>query len=148
DRAAAFKGGENGPVIVPGKPDESELLKRVTLPKGADGVMPARGDLLSKEQIARLREWIAQGASWPAEVRIAKHWAYVKPVRPELPQVQQTTWPRNAIDHFVLARLEKEGLKPSPEADRATLIRRLSLDLIGLPPTLAEVDAFVADQAP
>ncbi len=75
------------------------------------------------------------------------HWAYVKPVRPELPKVKHSHWPRNPIDIFILARLEKEKLKPAPEADRATLIRRLSLDLTGLPPTIAEVDAFVGDKS-
>src|SRR5207237_169341 len=96
---------------------------------------------------------IDQGADWPQMATIASaeqktHWAYVKPVRPELPVINDRAWPRNAIDYFVLARLEKEGLKPTPEADRLTLIRRLSLDLIGLPPTPEEADAFVKDNAP
>src|SRR5688572_10259903 len=84
----------------------------------------------------------------PASAAEAKHWAYVKPVRSALPVVQDADWPRNAIDHFVLARLDAEALKPSPEADRATLIRRLSLDLLGLPPTLSEVDGFLSDNSP
>ena len=75
------------------------------------------------------------------------HWAFKPPIRPPVPAVRDHLWPRNAIDHFVLARLESEGLTPSAEADRVTLIRRLSLDLIGLPPTIAEVDAFVADRS-
>src|SRR5581483_7186688 len=86
--------------------------------------------------------WIQQGAKWQA------HWSFIPPKRPELPAVQQKDWPRNAIDYFVLQRLEREGLKPSPEADRRTLIRRVSLDLTGLPPTPAEVAAFLADRSP
>src|SRR5207244_2614045 len=89
-----------------------------------------------------LRNWVDQGAKWQ------EHWAYVKPQRPPLPEVKRDAWIRNAIDSFVLARLESEKLVPSPEADRATLIRRVSLDLTGLPPTLAEVDNFLADQRP
>src|SRR5205085_12510491 len=86
--------------------------------------------------------WIAQGAAW------SEHWAFVAPVRPAPPAVDHSRWVRNAIDTFILARLDREGLKPSPEADRITLLRRLSLDLIGLPPTVAEVDAFLADDSP
>ncbi len=143
--AAMLKGGENGPAVVPGQPERSELLRRITLSKGSDGAMPARGEPLTQDQIALVRAWIAQGAKWPATPLSAQHWAYVKPTRPALPEVKDTTWPRNAVDHFILARLEQEGLRPSPEADRATLIRRLALDLIGLPPAPAEVDAFLAD---
>jgi hypothetical protein len=146
-RAAMLKGGENGPPVVPGKPDRSELIVRVSRAKGADGVMPARGETLSKAQIEILRAWIAAGAPWP-DSDGGKHWAYVKPARTPLPVVKDATWPRNAIDYFVLARLEKEGIQPSPEAARAVLLRRLSLDLIGLPPTPAEVDAFVNDPSP
>ena len=76
---------------------------------------------------------------------IPQHWAYVKPARPALPEVKNTAWARNAIDRFILARLEKEGLTPAPAADRATLLRRVSLDLTGLPPSVREVDAFLAD---
>lgn len=95
--------------------------------------------------------WSAQGVDSPqttpgADAR-KTHWAYVRPVRPELPKVKNSRWPRNPIDNFILARLEKEKLKPAPEADRATLIRRLSLDLTGLPPTIAEADAFLADKS-
>src|SRR5687768_3489702 len=74
-----------------------------------------------------------------------EHWAFHTPIRPELPEVRNSDWPRTPVDYFILARLEKEGLQPSAEADRVTLLRRLSLDLIGLPPTIAEVDAFLAD---
>ena len=101
---------------------------------------PAYSDrTLNKQEIELLTEWIRQGAVWQ------KHWSFIPPSRPALPAVTHKTWPRNPIDYFVLARLEKEGLQPAPEADRATLIRRVSLDLTGLPPTPAEVDAFLND---
>src|SRR6478736_2864153 len=122
--------------------------------KGEDR-MPLDKDALPADQIATLRTWIAQGAAWPDDpagtstaVTLApedapQHWAYRKPVRPMPPAVSHTAWPRNPIDQFVLARLEKDGLAPSHEASKEALIRRVSLDLIGLPPTLAEIDAFV-----
>ncbi len=100
------------------------------------------GRTLTKKEIELLTEWIKQGARWQ------QHWSFVPPERPALPAVRNKTWPRNPIDHFVLARLEKEGLSPSPEADRAALIRRVSFDLTGLPPSLAEIDAFINDRAP
>ncbi len=129
-------------VVTPGKPDGSDLLHRVTA-KNA-GVMPPpdSGRRLTEAEVDVLRRWIAQGAKYAA------HWAYVPPRLPELPAVKQAGWVRNPIDRFILARLEKAGLKPSPEADRATLLRRVSLDLTGLPPTPAEVDAFLSDPAP
>jgi mono/diheme cytochrome c family protein len=147
-RAAVMKGGTNGPALIAGKASESELYRRIALAKGADGVMPNRGELLSAEQIAKVRDWINQGATWPDQVVASKHWAYVQPVRPALPAIQDRSWPRTPIDYFIRARLEKEGLTPSPEADRAAFIRRVSLDLIGLPPAPAEVDAFIADRSP
>src|SRR5262249_26964983 len=100
------------------------------------------GPPLSERQVALLRRWIEQGAKWQ------KHWSLIPPQRPPLPSVADPTWPRNPIDTFVLARLEPEALKPSPEADRTTLVRRVTLDLTGLPPTPAEVDAFLADSSP
>jgi hypothetical protein len=102
---------------------------------------PASHRKLSAKQIELLKTWIEQGAKW------GKHWALEAPVRPEVPALKGRAWPRNAIDHFVLARLEKDGWAPSDEADKVTLIRRVTLDLTGLPPTPAEVDAFVADQS-
>jgi hypothetical protein len=147
-REDAFKGGKHGAVIVPGKADKSELYRRIILTKDSDDVMPARGELLAKADIERIRDWINQGAVWPDSVKPGIHWAYVKPVRAKPPAVKNAAWVRNAIDAFILARLEKEKLGPSPEADRAALIRRLSLDLIGLPPSPAEVDAFLADDSP
>ncbi len=129
-----------GFAIAPGKAARSDVFKRVAT-KNPDDIMPPleTGKHLSKAQIDLLRRWIDQGAKWSG------HWAYVKPERPPVPVVKDKKWARNEIDIFILARLEKAGLKPSAEADRVTLIRRLTLDLTGLPPTLAEVDAFVAD---
>jgi hypothetical protein len=147
NKARAFQGGDSGkPFLVPGKSSQSQLILRVAGLVNSDEVMPAKGERLTTQQISLLEAWIDQGASWP-ETATKPHWAYVKPVRPELPRVQHSRWPRNPIDNFILARLEKEKLLPSAEADRVTLVRRLSLDLTGLPPTLAEVDAFVADRS-
>ena len=133
-------------VIVPGKSAESRLLKRV-LSKDPNAVMPppSSGHKLTEKQIETLRRWIDEGAQW------TEHWAYVAPKRaplPTLPATAPAAWTRNPIDAFVYARLEKEGLKPAPEADKAALLRRVSLDLTGLPPTLAELDAFLADKSP
>jgi mono/diheme cytochrome c family protein len=147
DKARAFLGGDSGkPFLVPGKSAQSQIIRRVAGLVDADEVMPATGERLTAQQIGLLEAWIDQGANWP-ETAKKPHWAYAKPIRPALPKVQHSRWPRNPIDNFILARLEKEKLKPSAEADRVTLIRRVSLDLTGLPPTLAEVDAFVADKS-
>ena len=145
----ALAGGQFGKVIYPYKASESPLYRRVA-GIGNQVRMPMGGEPLDREQIARIRAWINQGAKWPegvgAEVaEIEKHWAYVPPKRPYLPKISRRDWAANPIDSFVLARLEKEGLSPSPEADRVTLLRRLSLDLIGLPPTIQEVNAFLSD---
>ena len=126
------------PAIVPGKPDQSELIRRVTS-QDPDLRMPPKGKPLDPEQIQSLRQWIASGG------RYAPHWSTVGPENPGVPKVQARDWARNDIDRFVLARLEKKGLAPSPEANRRTLIRRLSLDLTGLPPTPQQTEAFVAD---
>jgi len=149
-KSAAVHGGDIGPAWVIGKIEESELIKRV---RGDDpeDIMPPKGDPLTKDQIALLSNWIATGATWPEgdgdklQRRKSDHWSFQPIVRPALPMVKDASWPRNAIDHFILHRLEKENLKPSPEADRYTLIRRLYLDLLGLLPTPAEADAFVKD---
>jgi uncharacterized membrane protein len=121
--------------IAPGKSEESRLIHRVT-GHGGEERMPLEGAPLTDRQIALLRRWIDQGADWPEShnVKAAPHWAFVKPVRPEPPAVKNKAWIRNPIDAFVLARLEKEGLAPSPEASKETLRRRLYLDLVGLPP--------------
>jgi len=150
-KVIALKGGEHGPVIVPGKSEKSRMIQLVAgLEK--DLVMPQKGDRLTAGQIGLLRAWIDQGANWPdgldakgADKR--NHWAFKAPARPPVPTVKNKKMTRNAIDNFVLAQLEKEKLKPSPEADRVTLIRRLSLDLTGLPPTISEVDRFLADRS-
>jgi mono/diheme cytochrome c family protein len=147
NKARAFLGGDSGkPFLVPGKSSQSQIILRVAGLVNADEVMPASGERLTPQQIGLLEAWIDQGANWPDTVN-KPHWAYVKPVQPAPPKVQHSRWPRNAIDNFILARLEKEKLTPSAEADRVTLVRRLSLDLTGLPPTIEEVDAFVADKS-
>jgi hypothetical protein len=141
----AFKQSKSGAyAIVPGKPEESLLLKLVSLPAHDDDRMPPEktGKSLSSAQIDALRNWIIQGAPW------SDHWAYVVPSRPALPPVKQKSWVRNEVDRFVLAELESAGLEPNPEADRYTLARRLALDLTGLPPTPDDVDAFVRDESP
>ncbi|MEQ1850702.1 MAG: PSD1 and planctomycete cytochrome C domain-containing protein [Chthoniobacteraceae bacterium] len=146
-------------VIEKGNAAKSELYRRITLPKGRDDVMPNRGEPLTKTQTEKVKAWIDAGAVWPDGVQIAKHWAYVAPVRPAVPDVAAlvkaraalpaesarafTSAATNPIDAFVLARLQEEGLQPSPEASPETLVRRLHLDLIGIPPPPAEVDAFV-----
>ena len=144
-KANALNGGDAGRAIIPGKPDESELLRRVTLGADDPDVMPARGPRLSDQQVAILREWIVRGADWPDQVDPSAHWAYQKPQRPSVANPQNATWSKNSVDHFILTRLEKDHWQPSPEADRETLIRRVSLDLVGLPPSLSEVDAFLND---
>jgi hypothetical protein len=129
--------------IVPGKPAESALVERITSRKSGEVMPPKRsGKKLTPHEIELLTAWVKQGAPY------ARHWAYTRPLRPPLPAVKNRTWPRNAIDTFLLARLEKEGLTPSPEADRHALIRRVSLDLTGLPPTPEEVEQFVKDPSP
>src|SRR5215207_4691918 len=143
----ALKGSENGPVIIPGKSAESRVIHAVS--HLGDLKMPKKGERLSAEQVGVLGAWIDQGAQWPETV--AKndgrdHWAYKAPTRPSLPKVKGT-WAQSPIDKFILARLEKEALKPSPEADKTTLLRRLSLDLIGLPPTPEEIDSFINDKS-
>jgi hypothetical protein len=142
------KTAELAKIVKPHDLTESELYRRITLPKGDEDVMPNRGEPLSAAHIAVIRRWIEQGATWPDGVKTAGHWAYQKPVRPPTPKVPASYRIANPIDAFVAARLQQEGLPQSPEAGRAVLIRRVSLDLIGLPPTPAEVDAFVNDKSP
>jgi hypothetical protein len=148
DKKLALKGGISGTVIVPGKSQDSRLITRV-LGLNGEKRMPLGGEPLKPGQIELIKRWIDEGAIWPddgwADGRIQKHWAYLAPIRPAMPSVKISGWVKNPIDRFILARLEKEGLTPSPEADRTTLLRRLSLDLTGLPPTPQEVDAFLKD---
>ncbi len=129
--------------VVPGDADHSELMRRITA-TDPDERMPAGGQPLAASEVELLRRWISAGATWPA------HWAYAplkRPVPPETPAAF-AEWPRTPIDRFVLAELQRVGLAPSPEADRRTLIRRLSFDLIGLPPTMEDVEAFQRDDSP
>lgn len=130
-------------VLVPGKPAESELIRRINTDDKAEVMPPPKsGRSLTAAQKDVLKKWVEQGAEWQA------HWAYVAPKRPEPPAVVEPAWGTNPIDRFIAARLRQEGLKPSPAAPRHTLIRRLSLDLTGLPPSPAEVEAFVNDRLP
>jgi hypothetical protein len=130
-------------VLVPGKPEESELVRRIMAKDVKERMPPANAHkTLTTAQKDLLTTWIAQGAEYQP------HWSYLKPERPELPAVKNAAWARNAIDRFVLAKLQRAGLQPAPEADRRTLARRLSLDLTGLPPAPADVEAFVKDAAP
>ncbi len=129
--------------VVPGDPKSSELIARISAGDASLRMPPAdSGNALSRQQVDTLRRWIAEGA------RFDDHWSFRPVSRPLPPEVANNAWVRNPIDRFVLARLEREGLQPSPEADRATLLRRLSLDLLGLPPRLEEIDAFVNDDSP
>lgn len=147
-----LRGGDGGPIVVAGDGLQSRLIRIV---KGKDEdveVMPPEGERLSQDEIAKIEAWIAAGAKVPAEemrlVVDSDHWAFQRPVRAALPDCKDSVSSASAIDCFVVARLDAEGLTPSPEADRATLIRRLSLDLLGIPPTTGEVDAFVQDSRP
>ncbi len=130
--------------IVPGDAAASKLFKRITSTSKSLRMPPAYlgHEPLKDSEIATVRQWITEGAKYE------NHWSFIPPVRPTAPAVKNESWVRNPIDRFILSRLEREGLKPSPEADRRTLIRRLTLDLTGLPPTPAEVDAFLADSSP
>jgi hypothetical protein len=144
-KADALRPLESGGfALVPGHPEQSRLLKLISLPLDDEDHMPPRrfGKPLNPAQITLLRRWIEQGAPW------AEHWSYVPPRRSEVPAVRKRRWPHHEVDRFVLARLEQERLEPNAEADRYTLVRRLSLDLTGLPPSLAEVDEFVRDKSP
>src|SRR5258705_13064827 len=130
-------------VIVPGDSLNSRLIKRIAATEPEMRMPPtASGRTLSAKQIELLRRWIDEGAKWNT------HWAYLTPKRPEPPKVSAPAWPHNAIDNFILARLEREGLKPSAPADKVTLLRRVTLDLTGLPPTPAETASFLKDASP
>ncbi|MFL6274268.1 MAG: PSD1 and planctomycete cytochrome C domain-containing protein [Blastocatellia bacterium] len=158
----AFAGGQSGRVIIAGQATASPLYRRVA-GLGDLTRMPMKGKPLAAAEVELIRAWIDQGAEWPDDIdnsarptcggcpdpqsAIIKHWAWIAPQRSPLPSVSNITWPKNPIDRFILARLDREGLKPSADADRITLLRRLSLDLIGLPPTPEEVAAFVSDKS-
>ncbi len=161
-REAVLKGGESGPAAVAGRPQESRLMAAVNY----DGLeMPPEGKKLNAAQIAKLSRWVERGLPWPdvdsrslgkmraaaEQERIAaarrSFWSFQQVRNPPLPAVRDTAWPRTAVDRFVLAELEKHGLTPAPPADRRTLLRRLTFDLIGLPPTPQESDDFLRDEA-
>ena len=160
-RAHAIQGGYSGPAIIPGNSADSKVIRMVAgLEK--DVVMPPAGEKLTAKQIGLLRDWIDQGADWPTEQAEAPadkpggtateskttHWSFQPVERPAPPAAKNHDWAKSPMDRFVLARLEKEGIEPSPLADRRTLLRRVSLDLTGLPPTPAEVADFLADDSP
>jgi mono/diheme cytochrome c family protein len=157
DRNGLLTGGNTGKSIVPGKPAESLLLKRVS--KDAKKRMPSEGEHLSDEQIGVLAKWIEEGAVWPPvvvppvsgkvkakydELR-QTHWAFQPITSPKPPEVKNSAWPKSEIDRFILAKLESKNLSPVRDADKLTLIRRVTFDLTGLPPTPAEIDLFLAD---
>ncbi|HYE30770.1 MAG TPA: PSD1 and planctomycete cytochrome C domain-containing protein [Methylomirabilota bacterium] len=157
NKAALLKGGDSGPAIVPGDPDKSLLIKAVRY-LSEELQMPPDKKKLSAEQIAALEAWVKMGAPDPRtggplptanliEEQKAKHWAFKPVVKPSVPETKNPGWVREGLDAFILAKLESKGLKPSPPADRRTLIRRVTFDLTGLPPTPEEVQAFVADKS-
>jgi hypothetical protein len=142
-KESAFAEGNGYLIIVPGNSATSRLYQKISSKNDAFRMPPVwSGRSLTPKQIELFRQWIDQGAKWQS------HWAFDPPKRSAIPEVKDKTWPKNPIDNFTLARLEAEGLKPSAEADKATLLRRVSLDLTGLPASPAEVDSFVADKSP
>lgn len=160
DRNGLVQGGNSGPAIVPGQPEKSLLLQRVTH-KDIKKKMPQEGKPLSEEQVAILTQWIKNGAAWPAVIVPASitkpkswyedlkksHWAWQPLTDPKVPAVRDDSWPRDDIDRFLLARLEAKGLRPVADADKAALLRRVTFDLTGLPPTAAQLDAFLKDDS-
>lgn len=153
DPTAALSGGEHGPLLIPGKSSESLLVAVLAGAHSDLSQMPKKGDKLTPDQVGLVRAWVDQGAKWPAAAAAearkksrTDHWAWKAPVRPTFPGGSPVA--QNPIDAFIFARLAQEGLSPSPPADKVTLLRRVYLDLIGLPPTPAEVDAYLADRSP
>ncbi|MBI1903669.1 MAG: PSD1 domain-containing protein [Planctomycetia bacterium] len=135
-----FRTKDGVTVVAPGKSGESELVRRITSTDDGERMPPPDSDRkLSPAQIELLRRWVEEGAKWQ------QHWAFEPPKRPPIPAVKNTAWPRGDIDRFILARLEREGFQPAPEAAKETWLRRVTLDLTGLPPALDEIDAFLAD---
>ncbi|MBB74945.1 MAG: hypothetical protein CMJ75_10580 [Planctomycetaceae bacterium] len=143
DTKAGLQGnGDRRPIVVPGDANASALFLRITHADPNHRMPPADSTPpLTVRQIGLIEAWIRQGAVWQ------KHWSFLPPSRPALPAVKKTEWPRNPIDRFILARLESAGLRPSPRADKETLIRRVTFDLTGLPPTMQEIDTFLADES-
>lgn len=152
-RQALLAGGDRGPAIAPGKPDESLLLQAVRH-LDDDLKMPPEGEKLSEPQIAAIARWIAEGAAFPASAgpatrkRDPRHWAFQPPADPPLPAVTHSAWPQQGLDAFILAGLEAANLSPAPPADRRTLARRVTFDLTGLPPAPEEIEAFLTDDSP
>jgi hypothetical protein len=153
--AVLQKGSLSGPVINKKQPAKSSLYIRIAHLDEFEDPMPPKGPALSPKQVGIIHAWIKQGTPWPDGVGVdlkdatfKKHWAYVKPKRAALPKVSDPTWCQTPIDYFILAKLDAAGLKPSPQADKAKLLRRVSLDLIGLPPSVEQIQAFVADTSP
>ncbi len=150
--SGVLKGSDYGPVVVPHKAEGSRIMRRLLARDRPQ--MPYGGPPLSSSQVATIRTWIDAGAPGPDDATPLtlppppKHWSYVKPVRPTAPNVKDAAWVQNPIDNFILAKLENAGLRPAPEADRATLLRRVYLDLTGLPPIPQELDAFLHDKRP
>src|SRR5260370_1130128 len=147
---AALKGGASGKDILPGNSAGSRLIRLVS---GLETkVMPPIGARLTAAEIGLLRAWIDQGMDWPApqvsQNRNSSHWAFQKIKRPDPPAVRDRAWARNPVDQFILARLETEGIPPSPEAGKLALLRRVSLDLTGLPPTPDSVREYAHDNRP
>jgi hypothetical protein len=161
-RDRALRGGNGGPAVIPGNGEQSPLVRRLLGLDGEDR-MPLDKAPLPEADVALIRRWIDEGAPWPADANVPSgapsptataptatgtHWAYAAPTRPPVPATSHDAWARTPIDRFVAARLKAERLGPSPEASRETLLRRVSLDLVGLPPSLEEMDAFLADTRP
>ncbi len=144
-KAVAFRNGVTGHRIVPHKAADSGIYSRVA-GIGGRARMPMGGKLADSE-VALIKRWINEGAAWPESQtsQVDRHWAFIPPARPDVPAVRTKDWARNPIDHFVLRRLESEQLRPSPRASKETLLRRLSLDLVGLPPSIEDVDTYLAD---
>ena len=160
DRKGLIVGGKNGPAIVAGKPDQGLLLKRVS--SGANKQMPLQGEKLNDTQISSLKKWIEDGAVWPAvklpfalgqsrptyEKLKKEHWAWQPIANPKVPEVKDASWSKSSVDRFVFSKMDAAGLQPVADADRVSLIRRLTFDLTGLPPTPAEIQSFVNDTNP
>jgi hypothetical protein len=150
-REALLRGGESGASVVPGKPDQSLLIRAIR--QVDDDLKMPKDDKLTKRQISELVRWVEMGAPFPAGAGAAKrirnpnHWSFQPPAERPVPAVANSEWPQSALDHFILAKLEAAGLSPTTQADKRTLIRRVTFDLIGLPPTLSEIDAFLADES-
>jgi hypothetical protein len=160
-RAALLKGGDNGSALLPGRPDQSRLIEAISY-KNADLAMPPKGKLPDAIQ-ADLAAWVKMGAPWPNDrtdtgprtiggVDIARrkqeHWCWQPLHAPRVPAVHDAAWPRDPVDRFILAKLEREGLRAADPADRRTWLRRVTFDLIGLPPTPTDGDTFLADKSP